>query len=80
MYITISFSQVWKAALNLQSVFKTYLKVLWSSCFRGDGRKKNSWGHLNTDLYFAQAFSQDLKSGRPKYTIGPAQMKNSLQV
>ena len=30
---------------------------------------------LNHD-HFDQAFSQDLKSGRPKYTIGPAQMKN----
>ena len=26
-----------------------------------------------------QAFSQDLKSGRPKYAIGPAQMKESLE-
>ena len=26
---------------------------------------------------YTQAFSQDLKSGRPKYVIGPAKMKNS---
>jgi len=27
LYITILFSKVWEAALNLQSVFKTYLKA-----------------------------------------------------
>ena len=40
MYITIFVCQVQKAALNLWSVFKTYLKALWSSCFRGSCRKK----------------------------------------
>jgi len=41
MYITIFVSQVRKAALNLRSVVKTYLKAPQSSCFCSSYRKKN---------------------------------------
>ena len=41
MYITIFVSHIQKAALNMWSVMKTYLKMLRSSCFHNDGRKTN---------------------------------------
>ena len=40
MYITIFVSKVREAAPNPRSEFKTFLKALWSSCFRGGWRKK----------------------------------------
>ena len=41
IYITIFVCHIRKAALNMWSVLKTYLKVLRSSCCHGDCRKKN---------------------------------------
>jgi len=41
IYITIFVSEVPKAALNLRSVVKTYLRALRSSSFLGGHRKKN---------------------------------------
>ena len=67
MYITIFVSHIRKAALNMWSVVKTYLKVLRSSCFHAIvGRRTSSperfedlvlldfpfWGHLNFSFYF----------------------------